>query len=66
MKLAAVAGPLGALKDARIQAAGSPKPDRDSEKARPVVNPEKPHRKCLAAPMGLFYVRVRRRVHFKL
>jgi len=28
MKLAAVAGPLGALKDARIQAAGRPKPDR--------------------------------------
>ena len=33
---------------------------------RPVVNPAKPHRKCFAAPMGLFYVRVRRRVHFKL
>jgi len=30
------------------------------------VSRYQPHRKCFAAPMGLFYIRVRRRVHFKL
>ena len=53
MKLAAVAGPLGALKDARnkLQAALS-------RIGRQAANGKRPRR--------LFYVRVRRRVHFKL